>query len=354
MNRLTKYKLIKTLAVLAILLFAALLIATLMGTKLGADDALMALAGSPENQEDLSIVFQIRLPRAILGAMVGAALSLCGVVFQALLRNPLADPFILGVSGGASLGAILAILLGTFSGGAVTSFMPITIMPLMSFGGALLAITLVYYMARYEGTLPVHTLLLSGVVVNAFFGAIIMFTTTILNEADLQRAVYYLMGNLQIIRYSGLVFFGGCLVLGGTVILLRARDYNALALGEEQAGHLGVNVNRVKRNSIIAASLLTGIAVAYAGPIGFVGLIVPHVLRLLVGSDHRILLPASALAGAIFLVLADAASRAVMVHLVGDARIATEIPVGVITAITGGPFFIILLRKNQKSIFWRG
>lgn len=346
MERLTKTRFISVMLVLLILLAVAITAGVLTGPNLSAGEAFDALIGRANEAQDSQIVLDVRLPRVLLAAMVGAALAICGVVFQALLRNPLADPFILGVSGGAALGVILSILFLGSVGGIIGALLPISAMPLMAFTGALSTIFLVYFMAKYRGTIPVHTLLLSGVVVNAFFGAIIMFLTTMLQSHELSWAIFYLMGSLKSVQASSLVFFSGCLVLSGTIILMRARDYNILSTGEEQAQQLGVDVERVKRISFVAASLLTGVAVAFVGPIGFVGLIVPHIMRLIFGSDHRLLLPASALAGGIFLILADTGARTLM-SFITEANTASEIPVGVITAIAGGPFFLILLRRRQ-------
>ncbi len=282
-------------------------------------------------------IIHLRVARILLAVVAGAGLSVAGVVFQALLRNPLAEPYILGVSSGAGLGAASAILLGFGMFGAFT-------VPLMAFAGALATILLVYALAREpNGAVPVQTLLLSGVIVSAVLGSIMMFLVSTSSSENLHNVVWWLLGNLQIFDWALLkVVFA--VVAGGVLIaILFARDLNIMTLGEEPAAHLGLNVEHTKIIFFLIASLMTGATVAACGLIGFVGLIVPHTVRLAIGPDHRRLLPASALAGSIFLVIGDSFARTVVAPI--------EIPIGVVTAFLGGPFFLFLLRRRRR-FFW--
>ena len=282
-----------------------------------------------------SSIFWLRLARILLGVVAGAGLSVAGVIFQALLRNPLADPYVLGVSSGAGLGAATAIVLGLGVAGAWT-------LPGAAFAGALATILLVYALARTaSGAVPVHTLLLSGVIVSAVLGSALMFLVSTSTAEELHSVVWWLLGSLQIFDWSLLKVAAAVVAAGVLVTVLMARDLNLMTLGEEPAAHLGLHVERTKRLFFLIASLMTGATVAACGLIGFVGLIVPHTVRLAVGPDHRRLVPASALVGAMLLVLADAFGRTVMAPV--------EIPIGVITAFLGGPFFLVLLRRRKTA-----
>ncbi len=277
-----------------------------------------------------TILFSIRLPRIVFAAIVGASLSLSGVIFQAILRNPLADPYILGISGGAALGAVLAIILGAAA-------IPFGV-PGLAFLGALLAIFAVYTLSGAKNDRSGNTLLLTGVIVNAFFAALLMFLLSVSSSDRLQSALFWLMGDLGLaqgreILLAGLVMTGGFLVM-----LSQARALNVLSLGEETALQLGVDTKRTQGGLLLSASLVTATAVSISGTIGFIGLIIPHLLRLLVGADHRLLLPASALFGATFLVAADTAARTIMAPV--------ELPVGVVTALCGAPYFLYLLHRR--------
>jgi len=290
------------------------------------------------SESESSIILRVRLPRAISGMLVGAALSMSGAVLQALLRNPLADPFVLGISSGAAVGAVLAILFGL--GSTLLGIYPV---PAASFGGALLTLFLVYFIARVEGRVPTQTMLLAGVIVSSFFSAIIMFLISITSNEQIYNVTFWLMGNLEYLTTQPL---GGTflyLLIGGTVLFLLAKDFNLLSLGEETAAELGVEVERVKKIAFVFASLITGAVVSFSGLIGFVGLVVPHLVRMIWGPDHRFLLPASALMGAIILVVADTIARTIMAPL--------EIPVGVVTAMGGAPFFVYLLRKKGHAVY---
>ena len=291
----------------------------------------------PANDVWHSGIFRLRLARTALGVVAGAGLSVAGVIFQAILRNPLAEPYVLGVSSGAGLGAALAIVLGLSAAGA-------WMLPATAFAGALGTILLVYALARTStGTTPVQTLLLSGVVVSAVLGSILMFVVSVAPSEKLHGIVWWLLGNLQVFDWGLLRIVSAVVAAGLAVSVLFARDLNLMALGEEPAAHLGLDVEWTKKLFFLLASLMTGATVAACGLIGFVGLIVPHTVRLVAGPDHRRLVAASALAGAAFLVLADSVARTIIAP--------REVPIGVITAILGGPFFLGLLRKRKAS-YW--
>lgn len=282
-------------------------------------------------------IFRLRLARTALCVAAGAGLSVAGVIFQAILRNPLAEPYVLGVSSGAGLGAALAIVFGLSAAGAWT-------LPATAFAGALGTILLVYALARTPtGTAPVQTLLLSGVVVSAVLGSILMFVVSVTPSEKLHSVVWWLLGNLQIFDWGLLRIVSAVVAAGLAVSVLFARDLNLMALGDEPAAHLGLDVEWTKKLFFLLASLMTGATVAACGLIGFVGLIVPHTVRLVAGPDYRRLVTASALAGAAFLVLADSVARTIIAP--------REVPIGVITAILGGPFFLGLLRKRKAS-YW--
>jgi len=323
-----------------LLLGGLLTLCVALGATLGAGElswARMLPGGEPPTGVERTILFEVRLPRVLLAALLGGALSVAGAVFQALLRNPLADPYILGVSGGASIGGVLALLLG-LGGSALLGGLGLH---LFAFAGALGALILIERIATVDGRLTVYTILLTGAIFNAFSAALIYFIQSIASLEQLHAIVFYLMGRVPSFPMGALGFLA-VVVVGATVALFAAsRDYNALSLGEEGALQLGVDVERLKRRTFVLGSLLTALAVSVAGMIGFVGLIVPHVLRLLFGPDHRLLLPGSFLGGAAFLVLADLISRLLIAP--------NELPVGVVTALVGGPFFLYLLRKRSGS-----
>jgi iron complex transport system permease protein len=283
---------------------------------------------------DAQIFFIARLPRTLAGALVGSTLAAAGVVFQGLLRNPLATPFTLGVSAGAALGAMLAI---TF--GPALSWLGIPLAPIASFAGSLVAVAVVYVLAgaRHRG-LSTDILLLAGVTMNAFFSALILFVQYFADFAETFRILRWLMGDLDVSSYDPLLTALPLVVAAFGAFAWLARPLNLLSLGADAAESRGLDVVRAQRVAFLSASLATGAAVSVGGPVGFVGIIVPHLVRLLVGSDHRIVLPAAALFGAAFLVACDALARTVMSPL--------ELPVGVITAIIGGPFFLWLLIRR--------
>lgn len=284
----------------------------------------------------LQILLEVRLPRVMLAAILGGALTTAGIVFQALLRNPLADPYVLGVSGGASIGGVLALLVGIGVGPGMLGQIGV---PGFAFLGALLSLMLIERVASVGGRFTVHTILLTGVIFNAFCAALIYFIQSIASLEQLHSIVFYLMGKIP--DDFGYLPVGLLAVFTAAVALAlfsMARNFNALSFGEEGAMQVGVDVERTKRLTFILGSLLTGLAVSVAGLIGFVGLVVPHLLRLMLGPDHRLLLPAGFLGGAAFLVVADLIARTLAAP--------NEIPVGVVTALVGGPVFLYVLRRR--------
>jgi iron complex transport system permease protein len=310
-----------------LLVALVLLLAAALGLGLALGSAERA---SPE------ILWQIRLPRVALAALVGAGLASAGAMLQALLHNPLADPYVLGISGGAALGGVLALALGLGSGSAALS------VPGLAFAGALAATALLWNIAGAGGRAPAHSLLLTGVVFNAFASSLIVFATSL---ADLSRVAGVFLWLIGSIRLVDPVQLGGVAVLLGLglgVGLHHAYALNLLSQGDEVATHLGVDVPRARRTVLLAASLMIGASVAVSGLIGFVGLIVPHLLRMVAGADHRMLVPASALLGAAFLTLADTLARTLLAP--------NELPVGALTAIVGGPLFLVLLRRELQGV----
>ena len=284
---------------------------------------------------DAQIFFVARLPRTLAGALVGGSLAAAGVVFQGLLRNPLATPFTLGVSAGAALGAMLAI---TFNWTLAGLGLPAV--PVASFIGSLGAVAIVYSLARARHSgISTNTLLLAGVTMNAFFSALILFVQYFANFAETFRTLRWLMGDLDVSAYQPIVTALPLLTVSFAIFGWLARPLNLLSLGTDSAESRGLDVTRAQRAAFFSASLATGAAVSVGGPIGFVGIIVPHLVRLLVGADHRVVLPASVLFGAAFLVGCDVLARTLIAPV--------ELPVGVITAILGGPFFLWLLIRGR-------
>ncbi len=324
---------------LAVVLVTGAFLAVFLGTRFGTvhlstSEFIAALFGGGTEMHR-NILFELRLPRVFLGLLVGGGLALAGSVFQALLRNPLAEPFILGISGGAAAGAVLVIALGLVAAGSV-------VLPAAAFAGALLAILLVFGVAAAaDRRLDVRVLLLAGVVVGSFFTAVIAFILSLSEARAVRTAIVWMMGSLYGADWSNVAVVAGYTLPAALVLLGLARALNLMAVGEETAAYLGADVEKIKRVAYIVASLMTAAGVAVAGVIGFVGLIVPHGIRLLVGSDQRILLPLSFLAGAAFLCLADLLARVVLAPI--------EIPIGVITAFLGVPLFLVLLRRSMTG-----
>jgi iron complex transport system permease protein len=325
---LTIERLVWTASVLAGLLVVSIAAATLIGP---ARPDLWTAITDPASA-DAAILFRTRLPRVLMGAIVGGALGCAGAGLQGLLGNALADPHLLGVSAGAAVAGVVALMLGT---DPVSSMIP-----LAAFVGALATMAAVYSIARAEGRAAPHTILLVGIVCNALAAAAIMLVNAVVSYREAQGVLFWMMGSLSAQSYA-LVGAVGVYALVGTLALSHyGQHLNLLAAGEDSALTLGVEVERVRLAVFVGASLLVGAAVAVSGMINFVGLIVPHILRLVLGPDHRLLLPASFLGGAIFLVWADTAAR--------TALGPSELPVGVVTAFLGGPFFIYLLRRSLR------
>jgi len=318
-------------------LAGALTLSVIVAASIGSGEVSLARAlTDPGSLSDVerTILYSVRLPRVLLAALLGGALTVAGVVFQALLRNPLADPYVLGVSGGASIGGVVALLLG-LGGGALGGLA----VPVLAFVGALGALFLIEWVATVGGRMTVYTVLLTGAIFNAFSAALIYFIQSVASLEQLHAIVFYLMGHVPSYAPRSLGVLALVVVIAVVLLFAMSREFNALSLGEEGAQQIGVDIERVKRRTFVLGSLLTGLAVAVAGLIGFVGLVVPHLLRILLGPDHRLLLPAAFFGGATFLVLADLLSRVVVEP--------NELPVGVVTALIGGPFFLYLLRRSR-------
>jgi iron complex transport system permease protein len=323
---------------LALLLLTAALLALGAGpSALAPGEVWAALVGGQSSDAATDIVLRVRLPRVLLAMGVGASLAVAGVLFQALLRNPLADPFVLGVSGGAALGGILVLSLGAGLGLGYAAVPP------AAFAGAVLTTLLLYAVAGARGRVSATSLLLTGVVFNAFASAAIVFLASLAGLTEGASIFLWLIGSLSATRAGVAGWVGLFLGLGLLVAVPLARGLNLLTLGEESAQQLGVEVERQKKLLLLATSLMVGAAVSAAGLIGFVGLIIPHLLRLLLGPDHRLLIPAAVLGGATFLVACDTLART----LPGGR----ELPVGAITAIAGGPLFLWLLRRHHARAF---
>lgn len=275
-------------------------------------------------------ILNLRLARILLGLLAGAGLGLCGVTLQAILRNPLAEPYLLGTSSGAGLGAVSAIILGLSS----------AYLPFISFGGALLSTVLVYFLAREDNKIAIQSLVLSGVVVAVALSGLIVFLISLSTNEALHGIMWWLLGSLEVYDLKLLTIVGIIVSIGIVIIFFLSHDLNAVSTGEESAIHLGIEVEKLKKILFIITSLITGALVSVSGIIGFVGLIIPHIMRLIVGPNHKILIPATCLSAGAFLVLCDTLSRSLCPPV--------EIPIGVITSLIGAPIFIILLKRKQK------
>lgn len=326
--------------VLSVAVFGGLALAAVLGAPLAGStpirlDRVFDRSIPFADNVDAQIFFIARLPRALAGALVGASLAAAGVVFQALLRNPLATPFTLGVSAGSALGAMLAITLRLH-----LSVWGVSAVTAASFAGSLFAVAIVYGMARARHSgFSTNVLLLAGVTLNAFFSALILFVEYIADPAEALRTVRWLMGDLDVAGYGPILAALPLCALAFAAFAWLPRALNLLSLNADAAASRGIDVLRAQRVAFFSASMVTGAAVSLGGPIGFIGIIVPHLVRLMVGADHRVTLPASALFGAGFLVAADVAARTVMAPV--------ELPVGIITAVVGGPFFLWLLVRER-------
>ena len=281
------------------------------------------------SESQKTILFEIRLPRVLLAASVGASLAVAGAGFQALLRNPLAEPYLLGVSNGAALGTMFAfVFFGQFE----------FLRPVMAFAGAVLATVAVYQMAKSRAGMNTERLVLSGVIVTTFLSSVIVLLTTLLDATKLRSFTFWLLGDLSQATPNSFYLAGITAIIGTIILTATARSLNLMMLGERDAFDFGVEVNRTRLIVFSTASALVGISVASSGSVGYVGLVIPHIVRLTIGSDNRNVIPATAVVGAIFVVLADTVAR--------TAIAPRELPVGAITALIGAPMFIYLLRKN--------
>lgn len=324
------------LALVLLLLGALLAVSFLLGVAMGPSgqglgELLQTFTGTGDSQSVTQVIFwQIRLPRVLLATAVGAALSLGGLVFQALLRNPLAEPYILGISGGSAVGAIIGLLLG---------LSPFPGVPLAAFGGSILILFLVLSLVSRQRAINQDSLLLGGVMVNAFCGAIIMFLISMSHTPQVHQILFWLMGDFTMFsndRLPVLLFLLPCFLL----IFVMARPMNLLLSGHESAAALGVNVQRLCRILLVTTSFMVSLVVCQSGLVGFVGLVVPHILRLLLGPDHRLLIPACILGGGAYLIFCDLLARTL--------PMGGEMPVGIVTAIIGAPLFIVLLWRSRR------
>jgi iron complex transport system permease protein len=283
-----------------------------------------------------TIILTIRIPRVLLGVLVGAALSCVGAVFQGIFKNPMADPYVIGISSGAALGASITIIAGY-----TASFFGISWVSIGAFIGALLSTFIVYFISKVKSKVPVTTLLLSGIAVGQFFTAIMSFLMVI-HSKDVTKIIFWTLGSFSGKGWDQLIPILFPVLLSIILLNFFARDLNVMLTGEESAQNMGINVERIKVIILFICAFTTAMVVSVSGIIGFIGLIIPHIVRLIVGPDHRILLPSSALVGGIFMVFADTIARTIISP--------TEIPVGIITSLFGGPFFIYLLSKKKRAI----
>ncbi len=327
-----------------------LIVAVLMGVSIGTvkvpiEAILRILFASitqtsiPDSVDTMyeNIVMDIRMPRVILSGIVGASLSIAGAAFQGLLRNPLADPYTLGVSSGASVGAVLTIFFNLS-----LPFLGLYTLPVLSIIASFFTIFIVLFFAkRVDRTMRVETIILTGVIFSSFLGALISLMIALTGE-ELRQIIGWLLGSVSMRGWDYVGIIVPFFAVGSAILMMHATELNAMSFGEDQAKHLGVNVERKKMNILIAGSILTGASVAVSGTIGFVGLVIPHFIRIIWGPDHKHLLPLSALAGSGFLILADLVSRTIIAP--------SELPIGVITALIGAPIFaVILMRQRLKG-----
>jgi iron complex transport system permease protein len=328
---LTRARMALTLLVLSVVLILVSIVAVAFGSV--HIDLMRAVVD--RSSPDHAILFGARLPRVLMGAIVGAVLAAVGAALQALVRNPLAEGGILGISGGGAFGAIVALVVFSHLGGSDIAI------PMCAFAASLLSTLAVYRLAQVDGRLEPFTLLLVGVIFNAFWGAAIMLVNSVVNFFFTHSIIFWLMGSFEAPTYREVAMVTVLGGIGFAVLISRARDMNLLSLGDDEAAELGVEVDAVRRTIFIVTSVMIGAAVSVSGIISFVGLIVPHILRTAIGADHRMLIPASILGGAAFTVAADLIAR--------TAIAPSELPVGAITALCGGPFFIYVLRREGRK-----
>lgn len=313
-----------------LLLFLA--VACLVALNIGPESA--NIFSGKLSRVQWNIIFATRLPRILLGVLVGITLSSSGTAFQSLLRNPLADPYILGVSGGAALGSVVGVGLG----------LPFALVSAIAFISAFLSMLLIYWISESKGRLPAHTLLLTGVIFNAFAFALIMLIHSLVTMEQAHEILFLLIGSLELYSYRTIVVVAIAVAIGFSLLIYFSGKMNLMSAGDETAFHLGVDIEKFRRLIFFSASLMIGAVVSVSGLIGFVGIFIPHTLRLIIGPDHRLLIPASAIAGAAFLVLADTVARTIL----ASGQYQMQLPVGVITALIGGPFFVFVLKRQLK------
>jgi iron complex transport system permease protein len=335
-RKLSRWTLI--ILVLALVLFISIVTAVCIGmVNIPFMEVMDILLGGQGTANNRTIIMQIRLPRVLMAGLVGAALALAGAGMQGLFKNPMASPYILGLSSGGAFGASLAIVLGvSFATGLFA-------VPAMAFVFCFLTLFLVYNISKVKGRTPVETLLLSGIAVGAFFSALVSFMKYLSGD-QLQSIVFWMMGGLWRADWTQVLVILPFIIAGSLMIFVLSRDLNSMMIGEDHAVNLGVNTQMITKVVLVGASLMTAAAVSVSGIIGFVGLIVPHILRIFVGPDHRILLPTTLMVGAIFMILMDTLARTIMAP--------EELPVGIITALLGAPFFLYLLRRRRRLTGW--
>jgi ABC-type Fe3+-siderophore transport system permease subunit len=337
--RLTTARLGRTVLLLFLIVSAAILVSLTVGTvPVTWREIFRSLAGASDARL-AAILWDLRLPRILMAALAGAALSSSGAAFQAVLRNPLADPYILGISGGAALGAILSV-----TSGLEDKLPGWPVRPLSAFAGACLTVAAIFHLSRSRGRVASYPMLLIGWIFNSFFLALILFLETAVDFSRVHGVIFWLVGSLSAQSYAVLSVLSALSGAGFLVLLTQARRMDLICAGEETARQLGADVERAKVLTLLSASLITASVVSFSGLIGFVGLIVPHAARFLFGPDHRLLLPASALLGAAALVLADTLARTILSP--------TELPVGVLTVLLGGPCFILLYRRHAAEAYF--
>jgi iron complex transport system permease protein len=309
-----------------LILFIILIFAISLGITKGSVNLSLSQILLNENRQ----ILYLRFLRILVAIIAGSGLAVSGIALQAILRNPLAEPYLLGTSSGAGLGAILAIILGVYN----------VYLPLTAFLGAILTIVLVYNLARQGNKIPVQSLILSGVIVSIAFSGVIVFLISVLGNEALHSIMWWLWGSLQVYDFKLLFIVGAIVIFGILTIFIFSQDLNAISMGEEEAIHLGISTETIKKTLFLITAFITASLVCICGIIGFVGLIIPHIMRLVVGPNHKVLIPSTCLAAAIFMVICDVFSRTLFSPL--------EMPIGVITAIFGAPIFIILLKRKQK------
>ena len=336
-KQLTLYRLIIKILASSVILVIIMTACAFAGTKNITLGNLISKSVDEQTQLARLIFYQVRLPRVFCGMIVGASLACAGTVFQGLLRNPLADPYILGISSGAGLGAVIAGITGISF-----SLMGIETLGIFAFAGALATVWIVWIIGTAAGKKNLTSLLLTGVVINSFFSAAMMFLISIAKSNDVQSTLIWLMGNITETASSSLIAAGILLCIGMMILFYIAPELNLISFGSEDALSMGTNPERVRLISFAVASMMTAVAVSLSGLVGFVGLIVPHAIRLVAGPDHRLLLPLSAVYGAMFVVVTDTLARTIISP--------DQLPVGIITALVGGPFFITLLLRYSKKV----